>query len=101
MRFIFTILLLIIFFLAGAVYGMNSANNVSTANLEETIQSEDVNVTEEKQKEIVVYPSAYEQVEEDQPMSITESIASGLEAIVSTFYDGVVHVLYAISEQFF
>lgn len=65
---------------------------------EESIETEEV---AGGQLEKTVYPSPYKQIDEDQPTSIIERIASGLEVIVNIFYEVVVNTLHSFSEQFF
>lgn len=102
MRTLIIFLLLAVCFLGGVVFGMDRdsfADEDEHAPIEEN--KEIVDMTEE-QEEIPVESSVHQQAAAlDEPVYFTQKLASFLGSAVRGFYEGIVQVLYFISEQFF
>lgn len=105
MRWLLTLLLIIVFFLAGVVYGMSSnqmaGEQLPVIEVEETAEREIEMEPPREPEQLVFYPSAYEQAEQKERVHITEKAANLLEACVKGFYELIVTVLSAFSERFF
>ncbi|GGH68291.1 hypothetical protein GCM10010978_01110 [Compostibacillus humi] len=95
------LLFMVIFFLAGAVYGMKE-----TKGVEEKPITEDTPVSvivEEGENAVQEDPLQEEDIEELLPTepTLAEKTASALEAGVQGFYELVVNILYGIAALFF
>jgi len=106
MRIATTILLLAVFFLAGMVYGLERDTTADENQNIKVIETEKIEERAEKveqtEEDLTVYPSVHDQLDElDKPVYFTEKLASMLEIGVKGFYEGIVKLLYAFSEQFF
>ena len=103
MRFTITVLLLVVCFLAGVIMGMNNNQVAYESGARAQVNGEDVIEAEEKQeetKQVIVYPEEHHRMDQTQPVNVMEKIAFFLESCVKGFYEIIVNILSAISEQF-
>lgn len=111
-RFFIIVLLLVIFFLSGALYGMNQDSFVMDRKPEHSIVSENpstipAKVEEEENTELKEEGTAtVETVDKDilavnNKAQATNKAASFLETSVQGFYEVVVQILYEIANIFF
>lgn len=96
-RFLMAALLLAIFFLVGALYGMDrsvvSGTGQGSAEVPELeAQQEEPEITEEP---VIAAP-----VEMEGPVPFTQKAASLLETVVKGFYEVIVEILFQISQVF-
>ncbi|MUK87073.1 hypothetical protein GMD78_01475 [Ornithinibacillus sp. L9] len=110
MRSIVVLLLLVVFFLAGTLFGINRGDlALIGSDKDEQVQSIEVEVGDEpeEQKPEELVENVVEEVDTtyvmnmEEPVNFTQKTASFLEAGVKVFYDAVVHILYQISQLFY
>ncbi|MFD1850225.1 hypothetical protein [Oceanobacillus bengalensis] len=104
-RSIIVLLLFVVFFLSGTLYGMSQDNRTETAadhKSEETIFVPEKTTDIEREEETIVSKSIDEDVmDTDHNEHLTQKTASFLETSVQGFYEVVVQILYQISNLFF
>lgn len=104
LRFFVVLLLLIICFLGGALYGMDHYG----LSAEESETGEE-SLTESARKKTIETKELEEALQEDRTMIVdvdvsehyTQKTASALEAGVKGFFEVIVKILYQISQLFF
>ena len=101
MRITITALLLVVCFLAGVILGMSNNQVAGEDRAGLQANGEQMAEDQEEPKQVIIYPSDHQQIDQTQPANVMEKIAFFLETFVKGFYEIVVNVLSAISEQFF
>ncbi|MFS0751387.1 hypothetical protein [Oceanobacillus sp. 1P07AA] len=100
MRGVIVLLIMVIFFLSGFVFGMQKEEQASTVeNIETTPAVEETNMPVSSQPPLEQEANVYE-VEQGQ-YSLTNKTASVLEATVKKVFDIIVGIMYEISKIFF
>ncbi|HEX6593109.1 MAG TPA: hypothetical protein VF095_00780 [Bacillota bacterium] len=97
-RTVIVLLLLVVFFLTGMLFGMNQTDSVQ---IDDSHVLVDDQLLEEEFGH--VYDVSYEsdEYDVDDPIHFTHKTASVLEAGVKGFYEIIVGILYKISQLFF
>ncbi|SET61757.1 hypothetical protein SAMN05216389_11747 [Oceanobacillus limi] len=113
MRSIVVLLLLVVFFLAGTLFGINRGDiallgeDKQEVGTEEMIGSHEVKDEMEGFNEEEAETSSNQDITTDsiqrveQPVNFTQKTASFLEGAVKVFYEGLVQILYQISQLFY
>ncbi|WP_100010589.1 hypothetical protein [Lentibacillus sediminis] len=96
-RFLIAALLLAVFFLVGALYGMDRS---MVSGIDQ--RDAEVPVLEQPQEEpeVIEEPVIAAPVEMEGPVPLTQKAASLLETVVKGFYEVIVTILYQISQVF-
>ncbi|RLL48029.1 hypothetical protein D8M04_01755 [Oceanobacillus piezotolerans] len=107
LRIISTILLLAVFFLSGAVYGMNQEDNKFKLSENPEVSIEENIALRTEEDEIISYSNPVDQSVSEDVLSAegkveyTQKTASFLETSVQGFYEIIVTILYQIANIFF
>ncbi|HLR80611.1 MAG TPA: hypothetical protein VK119_08550 [Bacillota bacterium] len=108
-RTLIVLLLLVVFFLTGMLYGMDQSNAIQIEDLsirkDDDVASEnrfEADGQDERDEADISYESyELEGYNVDGPAHFTQKMASILESVVNRFYEMVVRLLYQISQLFF